>query len=136
MTPEEKAEYNRQWWAENPEKKAEYAAKRAPRTAEALERRRARNREWKAANRDRVRELNRKQNRKARGIKNATSETRSGPCDLCTRPCKQLQFDHDTATGLQRGWLCRPCNTALGCLGDNEAGLERALAYVRGRGRV
>lgn len=30
------------------------------------------------------------------------------------------------------GVLCNRCNTGIGRLGDNEDGLVRALAYVRG----
>lgn len=29
-----------------------------------------------------------------------------------------------------RGLLCNGCNTGLGSLGDDEAGLVRALAYI------
>jgi hypothetical protein len=60
-----------------------------------------------------------------------------------TRPCPQFcevygcfrsatQLDHDHATGLFRGWLCRIHNMGLGALGDNIAGLEYALDYLRG----
>jgi hypothetical protein len=46
--------------------------------------------------------------------------------DLSTR-----RFDHCHETGEFRGWLCNTCNTGLGMLGDNEAGLLRALEYLR-----
>lgn len=52
-------------------------------------------------------------------------------CELCRRPTKKLRFDHDHKTGQFRGWICNPCNTGLGKLGDNVKGLERALAYLR-----
>lgn len=42
-------------------------------------------------------------------------------------PC----LDHCHETGAFRGWLCFRCNTAIGKLGDNLAGLERAIAYLR-----
>lgn len=33
-------------------------------------------------------------------------------------------------TGASRGWLCTSCNTALGALGDDLAGLEKMRAYL------
>ena len=41
-----------------------------------------------------------------------------------------LNVDHDHETGKLRGVLCTPCNTGLGKLGDNVAGLTRALEYL------
>jgi Recombination endonuclease VII len=65
-----------------------------------------------------------------------------GHCAICDRGPDQefwgrLNVDHDHTktpgeTGYFRGLLCTPHNVALGNLGDNEAGLLRALAYVRG----
>lgn len=56
-----------------------------------------------------------------------------GVCALCRRPPKSklLAVDHDHHTGVVRGLLCVSCNTSLGRLGDNEAGLLRVLEYVR-----
>lgn len=50
-------------------------------------------------------------------------------CELCKRR-RKLQLDHDHKTKKFRGWLCRPCNTAIGILGDNRQGLLEAVAYV------
>jgi hypothetical protein len=33
-------------------------------------------------------------------------------------------------TGAFRGWLCRGCNLSLGRLGDDVAGVRRAIAYL------
>ena len=52
------------------------------------------------------------------------------PCDLCARTDKKLLFDHDHEILKHRGWLCQNCNQALGRLGDNEEGLQRALNYL------
>jgi hypothetical protein len=46
-----------------------------------------------------------------------------------------LQLDHDHSTGLFRGWLCSPCNTALGLLADDPARLQGLLRYLDGEGR-
>lgn len=53
-------------------------------------------------------------------------------CALCDRSGEvaRLVLDHDHETGRVRGWLCMPCNTGLGRLGDNSAGLMRALLYL------
>jgi hypothetical protein len=50
-------------------------------------------------------------------------------CELCHRPGR-MQLDHDHATGKFRGWLCGSCNCGLGKLGDDIAGLRRAIAYL------
>ena len=60
-----------------------------------------------------------------------------GHCALCPKipeeeVRKVLSIDHDHDTKLVRGLLCMRCNSGLGSLGDNEAGLARALAYIRG----
>ena len=39
--------------------------------------------------------------------------------------------DHDHKTGVFRGWLCVPCNTAIGKLGDAVVGLEQAITYLQ-----
>ena len=54
-------------------------------------------------------------------------------CDNCggTNKSGLLDADHDHATGYVRGWLCRNCNMGIGLLGDDVAGLERAIEYLR-----
>ena len=44
---------------------------------------------------------------------------------------KKLVLDHDPITKKFRGWLCEDCNLAIGCLGDNIEGLNRALDYLK-----
>jgi hypothetical protein len=55
-------------------------------------------------------------------------------CELCGQPQNTkrdaLDLDHDHATGGLRGWLCNQCNSAIGKLGDDAAGLLRAVAYL------
>jgi hypothetical protein len=65
---------------------------------------------------------------------NALLESQNGVCALCSRPertDRRLSVDHCHETGKVRGLLCLRCNSALGTLGDNEAGLLRALEYLR-----
>lgn len=55
------------------------------------------------------------------------------PCECCGKvPANggMLQFDHDHETELFRGWICVGCNTGIGKLGDNVAGLHAALEYL------
>lgn len=63
-----------------------------------------------------------------------------GVCALCGREPsgskRRLCIDHDHETGRFRGLLCVPCNAALGTLGDNEAGLLRAIAYVSSKADI
>ena len=54
-------------------------------------------------------------------------------CHLCNNDKLPLRVDHCHETGRVRGFICTPCNTGLGKLGDNIEGLERALGYLRGK---
>ena len=54
----------------------------------------------------------------------------AGRCALCARELRHPHVDHDHESGRVRGVLCSACNTALGVLGDNPAGLRRALTYL------
>lgn len=84
----------------------------------------------------------------AMGVDDAAIQTRyaeqGGRCGVCEKPIlldlgsndrrgrAHAHIDHDHATGRFRGLLCSRCNTGLGHLGDNEAGLLKALAYLKG----
>ncbi|MHB8414000.1 MAG: endonuclease domain-containing protein [Acidiferrobacteraceae bacterium] len=58
-------------------------------------------------------------------------------CEICNRPPtrKTLCLDH-THTELKkfRGWICQKCNTGIGMLGDDLAGLMRAVRYLQENG--
>lgn len=60
-----------------------------------------------------------------------------GHCALCDRtPASErhgrLNVDHCHDTGRIRGLLCTVHNSALAAFGDNEDGLIRAVAYIKG----
>lgn len=61
--------------------------------------------------------------------------TQGGRCAVCDTHqmdlAKKLAVDHDHITGEVRGLLCTDCNMAIGKLGDDIEGIERALAYLR-----
>jgi len=56
--------------------------------------------------------------------------SQGGHCALCPGTLR-LGVDHDHVTKEVRGILCFRCNTAIGKLGDDEAGVLRALEYLR-----
>jgi len=68
-----------------------------------------------------------------------TAPPMSQYCDCCgieNVPIKGHRYqkfclDHNPEKGIFRGWLCRKCNVAIGLLGDDVAGLQRALAYLQ-----
>ena len=51
------------------------------------------------------------------------------PCKVCLRQLP-LVFDHCHKTSQFRGWICKDCNAAIGKLGDNFAGVQRAMTYL------
>ena len=59
-------------------------------------------------------------------------------CDICKIPADDLKrglcFDHDHKTGKFRGWICYPCNLALGFSRDNIEILEAMIEYLRKAG--
>ena len=65
-------------------------------------------------------------------------EPADSKCQACGEIAKLIQ-DHDhalEALGFPgdetfRGWICYNCNNGIGLLGDNVAGLMRALAYLQ-----
>ena len=54
-----------------------------------------------------------------------------GVCDCCGRKPIKWCLDHDHTTNLFRGWVCEPCNTGIGILGDNIEGIQKALDYLK-----
>ena len=42
-----------------------------------------------------------------------------------------LSLDHNHKTMEFRGYICEPCNTGIGKLGDNVEGLEQGIAYLK-----
>lgn len=90
-------------------------------------RRRAMKAAWNAANKDKRRAYG----WKVRGLPTPTTE-RTTFCECCGIFCV-VRLDHDHTTGKFRGWLCNNCNLGIGKLGDCEAGVIRALNYLRNR---
>ena len=91
----------------------------------------ARVKAYRGRNPEAVKAAARKAQRKRSGAINATSDTKSGPCEICKTETKTLQWDHDHFTLEFRGWLCRPCNVGLGHFKDNPERMESAVQYLR-----
>ncbi len=107
------AAYQRLWYKKNPEKIKASAAK------------------WRQANRERVRRLERERRRRKVGMP-APTRPDPGICENCEQSGdRSLALDHCHRTGKFRGWLCFKCNAAIGALGDNIEGLQRAIDYLR-----
>lgn len=61
-------------------------------------------------------------------------------CPICLRNEAELRdqtnaksiwaLDHDHENGEFRGWLCHPCNRAIGILNDDISLLKRAIQYL------
>jgi hypothetical protein len=97
-------------------------------------------RKWRAANpelaRSRSAAYSLKWFRKQHGMPEPT-RPKPAACECCgspPKPDKALALDHCHRTGAFRGWLCHSCNTALGKLGDDIAGLQRAIDYLKRAG--
>lgn len=56
-------------------------------------------------------------------------------CAICLKPIellrRRINIDYDHVTNKVRGILCTGCNTGLGHLGDDIAGLQKAMAYLK-----
>jgi hypothetical protein len=53
-------------------------------------------------------------------------------CPICQEVPKKWVLDHDHKTKTFRGWLCDPCNLALGKFKESIKILVRAANYIRG----
>ena len=54
-------------------------------------------------------------------------------CECCGKVPYKWCLDHDHEDNSFRGWLCEPCNTGIGKLGDNFAGITNAMNYFLSR---
>ena len=55
-----------------------------------------------------------------------------GYCEICRTAMEREQAttDHDHASGVARGWLCRSCNLGLGYFKDDPTRLQAAIEYL------
>lgn len=134
----------------DPEKNAIYKKKRSERAKVAREKdieaarakARAHYKAWKERNPEKYRdnymryvvknreEINRKNLASIeRRYEKLAGRPRASQCESCGDETKTV-FDHNHDTGEFRGWLCSPCNKALGFLRDNPAYIRALEGYV------
>jgi hypothetical protein len=65
------------------------------------------------------------------GIEISEIRPKPGACEICGSEHKKIVLDHCHHSGVFRGWICDPCNIALGNVGDSIETLERMIEYLR-----
>ena len=138
------AENQKEWLAAHPDKIAEHREKARLRMKEKYhsdpdhrERVKQRSRDWKAAlsqeermRRDRLRWFRSQYDLTPEQVEELW-QAQESRCSCCGKETKHKVVDHDHATKKVRGLLCRACNSGIGSLGDDIAGVEKALAYLK-----
>lgn len=119
----------KQWRVDNPEKYAEQMARADKAKVN------ARSMEWYRANKERAAATQRRNKLKREyGLTleqfEAMLTAQSGRCAICKVEMTEPHVDHDHKTGLIRGLLCMPCNSALGMFRDSTESLAAAIAYL------
>lgn len=124
-----RAEYQKQWRENNPDKIKKYKAKQKAYDAR-----------WKAKHPERYRRKNKSKNLKAKyGISieeyEALLEEQSSICPICNRPLddenEQIDVDHCHDSGKVRNIVHNKCNRLLACCEDSIERLESAIKYLR-----
>ena len=59
-----------------------------------------------------------------------TAPPKPDKCECCGNETDVFHLDHCHTTEIFRGWLCLNCNVGIGRLGDNVAGIKKALDYL------
>lgn len=77
-------------------------------------------------------EARKRAKRKSRGQVDVPNRPSLNVCECCCRFMEgpSEHEDHDHVTGYFRGWLCNRCNVGIGLLGDDIAGVQKALDYL------
>lgn len=66
-----------------------------------------------------------------KSLERKAGRPRPDVCEICGEQSKKrLCFDHCHQSGQFRGWLCYPCNTALGLVKDSPKRLKALLKYL------
>ena len=127
-------ERKNKWRAENAEK-ARAAVHKWRMKPGSLEKQRISVRNWCENNKDRHKEIQRKNHLKRDynlSIEDYQQmyELQEGKCSICLEWHDLLCVDHDHLTGQVRQLLCRRCNAAIGSLEEDVRLLQRAIDYL------
>lgn len=57
-------------------------------------------------------------------------DAQNGKCLICNQSDKLMCVDHDHELKVNRGLLCKDCNSGLGLFKDNPENLYRALKHL------
>lgn len=71
-----------------------------------------------------------KKHSKIRGRLHKEAPPKPEVCECCKKIPRKWCLDHDHSDDSFRGWLCEPCNTGMGKLGDDLNGLINAVNYL------
>lgn len=114
LTPEQRLEAQRRYYAENPEKRKAYADK------------------YRADGRHRAAQIKSRYGLTQDQF-NALLVAQGGLCAVCLSNFdgRKMYVDHDHETTAVRGIVHMECNTMMGLAKDNPYLLERAAAYLR-----
>jgi len=74
-----------------------------------------------------------KEHSKIRSKLHKIAPTKPELCECCRKNPIKWCLDHDHDDDSFRGWLCEPCNTGIGKLGDNMQGITNAMNYFLSR---
>jgi hypothetical protein len=90
---------------------------------------------WREQNQEAYKALNRKSHLKIKyGLTveevDQLAQAQDYACAICGTTERELCIDHNHETGVVRGLLCGPCNTAIAVLGDDLDGVLRAANYM------
>ena len=69
-------------------------------------------------------------NRRVRQKEAKAGRSKPKACEVCGDTNQKIHFDHCHISGKFRGWLCRGCNVALGCVKDSPTILRKLAKYL------
>jgi hypothetical protein len=66
------------------------------------------------------------------GVELSAVRPKPAACEICQNSSNKIVFDHCHQSGSFRGWICDPCNTALGLVKDDPERLRALARYLEG----